>query len=118
MHEVLGVILTLIVAIHLGLNFRWVKAITLKVFDKNVNYKIKITYCINVLLAVLVCIIFISGILISVTIFTNISTVNRSVWAFIHRKAAFITFILTIIHASLNIKMIKYHCKNIYKFAK
>lgn len=118
MHEVLGIIVTLLVIIHLALNFSWVKAITLKIFDKNLNYKIKITYCINVLLAILVCIIFISGILVSVTIFTNISTANRGTWAFIHRKAALITFILIIVHALLNIKMIKSHCKKMYKLVK
>lgn len=118
MHEVLGIIVTLFVIIHLALNFSWVKAITLKIFDKNLNYKIKITYCINVLLAILVCIIFISGILVSVTIFTNISTANRGTWAFIHRKAALITFILIIVHALLNIKMIKSHCKKMYKLVK
>lgn len=118
MHEVLGIIVTLFVIIHLVLNFSWVKAITLKIFDKNLNYKIKITYWINVLLAILVCIIFISGILVSVTIFTNISTANRGTWAFIHRKAALITFILIIVHALLNIKMIKGHCKKMYKIVK
>ena len=118
MHEVLGIIVTLFVIIHLVLNFSWVKAITLKIFDKNLNYKIKITYWINVLLAILVCTIFISGILVSVTIFTNISTANRGTWAFIHRKAALITFILIIVHALLNIKMIKGHCKKMYKIVK
>ena len=118
MHEVVGIIVTLLVIIHLALNFSWVKAITLKIFDKNLNYKIRITYCINVLLAILVCIIFISGILVSVTILTNISTANRGTWAFIHRKAALITFILIIVHALLNIKMIKSHCKKMYKIVK
>ena len=117
-HEVLGIIVTLFVIVHLALNFSWVKAITLKIFDKNLNYKIRITYCINVLLAILVCIIFISGILVSVTIFTNISTTNRGTWAFIHRKASFITFILMIVHALLNIKMIKSHCKRMYKIVR
>lgn len=118
MHEVVGIIVTLLVIIHLALNFSWVKAITVKIFDKNLNYKIKITYWINVLLVILACIVFISGILVSVTIFTNISTANRGTWAFIHRKAALAIFILIIIHALLNIKMIKSHCKKMYKIVK
>ncbi|WP_243145244.1 DUF4405 domain-containing protein, partial [Clostridium neonatale] len=75
-------------------------------------------YIINAILAVLVFIVFVSGILVSVTIFTNISTVNRAVWAIIHRKAALLMFILIIAHALLNIKMIKSHCKRICNLKK
>lgn len=118
MHEVLGIFVTLLVIVHLALNFSWVKNITLKIFDKNLNNKIRRMYIINAILAVLVFIVFVSGILVSVTIFTNISTVNRAVWAIIHRKAALLMFILIIAHALLNIKMIKSHCKRICNLKK
>ncbi len=116
MHEVLGIVVTLLVAIHLALNFSWVKNVTTKIFDKNMNNKMRRLYCTNVILTLLVLIVFVSGILVSVTIFTNISAINRSVWVLVHKRSAILLVITIAIHILFNIKMIKAYCKKMCKY--
>ncbi len=115
MHEVFGIIVGIIVIVHVILNRKWIKGITVKVFNNNTNKKIKILYGVNLLLGLSFFSALISGILVSVTILTNISVFNRDLWAMIHRKSALITFILIVIHVVMNYKMIKAYCINLYK---
>lgn len=116
MHEVFGIIITLLVAIHLVLNFSWVKNVTAKILDKNMNGRIKRLYCINMVLILLTLIVFVSGILVSVTIITSISVVSRSAWILVHKRSAILLLITIVIHILSNIKMIKAHCKKLCKY--
>lgn len=116
MHEVFGIVVTLLVAIHLVLNFSWVKNMTTKILNKNMNSKMRRLYCINVILILLTLIVFVSGILVSVTIITNISAVNRSAWILVHKRSAILLVITIAIHILFNIKIIKAHCKKMCKY--
>ena len=117
-HEVLGIVLTLLVIGHLALNFNWFKNIFKKLFNKNISSKIRVSYFINIILGLLVLVIFISGILISVTIFKDISSTNRQAWAFIHRKASLIALILCLVHVYLHMNFIKSYLIRMFKCKK
>nr|WP_207758122.1 DUF4405 domain-containing protein [Clostridium botulinum] len=117
-HEILGIVLTLLVIGHLALNFNWFKNIFKKLFNKNISSKTRVSYFINIILGLLVLVIFISGILISVTIFKDISSTNRQAWAFIHRKASLIALILCLVHVYLHMNFIKSYLIRMFKCKK
>lgn len=110
MHEVLGCVLGAVVMLHLLLNINWIKSITLRIFDKKLNNKVRSVYAMNLLLLIMFVIVLVSGILVSVTILTNIRTGNRMFYAVVHRKSALITFILVIVHGVMHGRMLKGHC--------
>lgn len=110
MHEVVGCVLGAALMLHLLLNINWIKSITLRIFDKKLNNKVRSAYAINLLLLIMFVIVFVSGIVVSVTILTNIRTDNRTFYAVVHRKSALITFILAIVHVVMHGRIIKGYC--------
>lgn len=64
-HEVSGLIILAIILIHLILNRKWIKAITKKIFSKEIRLRTKILYSVDLLLLIFFIIIIITGILIS-----------------------------------------------------
>lgn len=106
LHEKLGISILILVCIHLILNYKWIKGVTGKLFDKNMKPIVKISYCLNVLLCLLILLIVISGIMISVTIFTHISTENRLLWANVHKIASLLAFICISIHVGMHWRFI------------
>ena len=115
LHEKLGLIILGLVILHIILNYRWVKGMALRIFDTKLNLVTKISVVLNLVLAILTVLLVVSGILISVTIFTNIAAENRELWANIHKKSALLLFICISIHIGLHWKMIMYGFKNMFK---
>ena len=115
LHEKLGLIILGLVILHIILNYRWVKGMALRIFDTKLNLVTKISVILNVILAVLTILLVVSGILISVTIFTDIAAENRELWANIHKKSALLLFICISVHVGLHWKMIMFGFKNMFK---
>ena len=115
LHEKLGLIILGLVILHIILNYRWVKGMALRIFDTKLNLVTKISVILNVILAVLTILLVVSGILISVTIFTDIAAENRDLWANIHKKSSLLLFICISVHVGLHWKMIMFGFKNMFK---
>lgn len=118
LHEKLGISILVLVCIHLILNYKWIKGITIRLFDKKLKPIIKISYVLNVILCALILLIVASGMLVSVTIFTHISAENRALWADIHKIASLFAFICISIHVGLHWNMIMAGFKKIFKIKK
>jgi len=71
-HEVAGLIVGVLVLVHCGLNWRWIKAVTLKVFSNETTIKTKITYITDLLLLICVGVIIVTGIFISKVVFSGL----------------------------------------------
>ncbi|MGN1342192.1 MAG: hypothetical protein ACI4VL_03070, partial [Bacilli bacterium] len=67
LHERLGIIILGLVILHIALNYKWIKGVLLRIFDKKLNLVTKISVILNILLAILTVLLIVSGILVSVT---------------------------------------------------
>lgn len=105
-HEVGGLIAMGIFVIHVGLNFNWVKSISKRIFSKNLPVKTRIGYIVNVLLLLAMGFIGLSGVLISKTILTGISS-QSIIWKIGHQSVAGFALILVGIHLGLHWGFIK-----------
>lgn len=103
-HELLGIIFTIVVFIHLAFNFKWIKSIT-RNFN-NVKPKIKLLYIINIVVFISYFIAIITGILISRYIFLFISS-SFFLTNTLHNISSYISLILTFVHLLLHYKEIK-----------
>lgn len=115
LHEILGLWILIFVIIHNLLNFKWIKSVSKKLFDESLNTRTKISCYLNMILAVLVTVTVVSGLLVSVTIFRNITTENRELWANVHKISALLTFIGISIHVGLHWKMIMHAFRTMFK---
>lgn len=113
-HEKLGLIIGGLVILHLILNYRWIKGMAPRIFDKKLNFATKFSVILNVLLAVLTLLVIISGMLISVTIFKGIAVENRQLWSIIHKNSSLLIFICISIHIGLHWKMIMYGFRRLF----
>ncbi|WP_244833828.1 DUF4405 domain-containing protein [Clostridium sp. BJN0001] len=105
-HEVFGIVLLFIFIIHVLLNAKWVASITKKLFSKTIKFKTKLCYLIDILLFIAAIFIVLSGIFISKTILTNISS-NNMIWKIGHTSVAAFALILLGIHIGLHYSFIK-----------
>ena len=109
-HEIAGIGLFVLFAIHCLLNVKWITAISKRFFSKSLSLKIRINYIINLLLAITFILIIISGISTSQVLFP---TDNKdSVWRGIHHFCAAVSIILVGIHLGLHWPFI---CKMVEK---
>ncbi|MDO5517045.1 MAG: DUF4405 domain-containing protein [Clostridium sp.] len=115
MHEKLGILIFALVCMHLILNYKWIKAMTGRIFDKNLKPIMKISYALNMILCLLILLVIVSGMMISVTIFTQISWGNRALWANVHKIASLSAFICISIHVGMHWKYIMSGFKRMFK---
>lgn len=115
LHEKLGLLILGLVILHIALNYKWVKGMAFRIFDKKLNTATKISVVLNMVLAVLSVLLIVSGILVSVTIFKDIAAENRQLWAIIHKRAGLLLFVCIAIHIGLHWKMIMFGFKNMFK---
>jgi len=66
-HEILGITLGILILLHIGLNFKWIKQVTQNL--KKVNIKTKIMYVVDIFIMLIYFVAIICGILISDKIF-------------------------------------------------
>lgn len=113
-HEIGGLVVCGLFVIHMLLNYKWIIGITKKIFDKGLKFKTRLGYMINLLLLLIMAFIAISGILISKTIFTSISS-NNMIFKVGHQVVAGYGIILVGIHIGLHWNFIKSYIKKIIR---
>ena len=105
-HERLGIILLVIFAIHLILNYKWVKAVSRNILNKKMTKKQINSYIVFIILTISALVAVVSGVLVSVTMLHSISFANRAIMVIIHRLSALILFISIIVHIGMHGKYI------------
>lgn len=114
LHEILGLGLGIGVIVHLLLNYKWIIAISKKIFSKDISNRTRFMYVINIILLICMLLITIGGILISKTILTNVNSQNHGLWKGIHVAASNIALIVIGIHLGLNLNWIRGMTKKIF----
>jgi len=104
-HEVLGIAIFLMFFVHVAVNYKWIVAVTKKLFNGKFTLS-KLKYILNFLLFIAVIITAVSGILIAKEILTIFNTDNFPLWIFIHALSAYISLAIISIHIGLHWKMI------------
>lgn len=105
-HEVTGLVICATFTIHMLLNSKWISAVIKRFFSKELSAKVRLNSIIDLLLLLSFIFIAISGILISQTILTGISSGN-AIWKISHQAVAGFSLILLGIHMGLHWNFIK-----------
>lgn len=103
-HELLGLIIAGVFIYHLILNRKWIKGITIRLFDKAIKLKTKVMYWLDVIIAVSMGLTTISGILISQVILKQLASDNTQFWYNIHASSSYISLILISVHIGMHWK--------------
>lgn len=101
-HEIAGLCLGGVFIIHIGLNWRWVKQVTLNILKKKMAIKTRIGYVVDLLLLGAIGYIIISGIIISKVLFPNINVGNEMFFESTHISVAYAALLLVGIHLGLH----------------
>lgn len=113
-HELGGLFVCALFLFHKLLNWKWIVAVSKKIFIKNLNIKTRLGYIIDFLLLISVTAILVSGIFISKLLFRNIDSQGLP-WQMIHYFASAVSLILVGIHVGLHwgfvMSMFKKHIK-------
>lgn len=115
-HEIGGLVVCGLFVVHMLLNYKWIIGVTKKLFSKGLKFKTRLGYIINVLLLLIMAFIGVSGILISKTIFTNISS-NNIFWKIGHQVVSGYGIILVGIHIGLHWDFLRSHFKKFIKIS-
>lgn len=105
-HEIAGLAVGFAVLIHIALNWRWVKNVTLSIFNKKIALKTRIGYILNILLLLDIAVIIISGIFISKVLFPGIMIQNNFFNQRTHIASAYLGLALIGIHLGLHWKWV------------
>ena len=105
-HEVGGLAVCGLFLIHKILNWDWIAAVTKKLFSKTLPAKTRLGYIVDFLFLAAVILIAVSGMLISKTILTGISSQDMA-WKIRHYFASSVALILLGIHIGLHWPFIK-----------
>ena len=107
LHEILGLLIFFLFLFHNVFNFKWIKAITTKLINKNIMLKTKIMYVVDVILLVLVVLNVYTGILISKYTLTTITANNIPLTSDLHHIFAYLLISMLIVHVGLHWKQIR-----------
>jgi len=114
-HEIAGLVIGGVFFIHVLLNGRWVKNVTLKLFDSKLPFKVKFNYFLNLLLLVTMAFVIVSGIFISRVVFPSINIGNEQWFKVTHMSVSYLALVLVAIHVGLHWNWVVNTCKNIMK---
>jgi hypothetical protein len=114
-HEVAGTAIGAAFIIHMALNWRWVKQVTLKIFSSKLSIKTRIGYIVNVLLLVTMSFTIISGIAISKSLFVNLKFGNTIFFKVAHTSVPYLALILIGIHLGLHWTWVMNMFKRVFK---
>ncbi|MFT8312473.1 MAG: DUF4405 domain-containing protein [Sporolactobacillus sp.] len=101
-HEIAGLVFAVMFFTHVLLNLSWVKNVTIKLFDKNLPWKARGNYALNLLLLISMSFIIFSGIIISRVVFPNINLGNEEWFKSAHIAFSFLTLIVVGIHIGIH----------------
>ncbi|MFA6941212.1 MAG: DUF4405 domain-containing protein [Clostridiaceae bacterium] len=115
-HEIAGLTIGLAFIIHIIINFKWVKQITIKFFNSKMKLKTRIGYILDLLLLIDMALIIGTGISISKVLFSGIfkSAGNQS----LHISLSYIALLLIGIHIGLHWGWVINVFKNTFKISK
>jgi hypothetical protein len=102
-HEYVGLGIYLLFIIHLVYNYKWIKNVSKRIFDKSLGMRIKVMYAVDLLLLVAFLLIGLSGIMISHIIF---HLEKMPLWRQVHTVGSAISVILLAVHIGLHGNMI------------
>lgn len=102
-HEIFGITITLLIIIHLILNFKWIKNITKNI--KKVKSQTKILYAVDILTFFSYFVTIVAGILISTSIF-NFKTSYNPYLMFIHHITGRLSLSLMLVHFDFHLNRI------------
>lgn len=100
-HEIGGLFLCCFILIHKLLNWKWIVAVSKKIFSKDLAFKLRFSYIIDFLLLISMTTILVSGISISKVVFTGISLPGGN-FKVLHYFASALSLILVGIHIGLH----------------
>ncbi|WP_328805486.1 DUF4405 domain-containing protein [Paenibacillus apii] len=101
-HEIAGIAIGIAILTHIGLNLNFVKKITLRLFDKNLPSKTRLSYGLNVLLLLSMIFVIFSGLVISRVVLPNFQFGNERWFSVSHMSIAYLTLALIGIHVGLH----------------
>jgi len=104
-HQIAGLAIGVAFIIHIALNRKWVKQVTLKLFSSKINFKTKFGYILDVILLLCFAFIIISGILISKVEFP---------FKMLHISISYIALLLVGVHIGLHWSWVMNVFKNIF----
>lgn len=108
-HMISGVVFVIFILVHMILNRKWIYNISMRLFDKKINFRTKLSYIISLILFVLIILILFSGVYI-----IKEKTYDRVMfWKMVHFGASYLSIALIGIHIGLYWKWIM----NIFKKA-
>jgi hypothetical protein len=99
-HEIGGLFVGFLVLVHLVLNRKWVASVSGKILSKNLAFKLRFGYIMNMLLLISMVLVIVSGIFISKVVFRGL-TMSGENWKMIHYASA-ASLVLVGIHLGLH----------------
>lgn len=114
-HEVAGLAIGAIILVHCGLNWKWIKGVTLKFFNKGIPFKTRLGYIVDILLLINVIVIIVTGIFISKTIFSGLNFGGAHSYKLLHVASSYFSLILIGVHLGLHWNWVMIMFKRIVK---
>lgn len=102
-HEIFGIVISVLIVIHLILNFRWIKNITKNI--KKVKNQTRLLYFVDILTFFSYLVTIVIGILISISIF-NFSTSYNPYLMLMHHITGRLSLSLMLLHLGLHLNRI------------
>lgn len=110
-HEMAGLFFAGAYLTHILLNVRWVKKVTLKMFDRSLSWRLRVSYIFNFTLLISMTFIIVSGIMVSRVVFPNIHVGNEGWFKMTHISVSFLVLALIGIHVGLHWQWVVNMCK-------
>lgn len=114
LHEIIGIAIGGVVLVHCGLNFKWIKAITSKLFSKDIKLRTRIIYILDVALLIDILAIIISGLSISRVVCPWLRLSWLPNLKGVHMFASYLILMIIGIHLGLHWKWVMNTFKKIF----
>jgi hypothetical protein len=113
-HEIAGLAVGFAFILHMLLNWRWIKQVTLELFSNKIPGKTKFGYILNVLLLLVMGYVVVSGVLVSKYLFPNLRFGNEMFLKSTHISLSYFTLLLLGIHLGLHWDWVMKMCKRMF----
>lgn len=105
-HEIAGVAMGGAILTHILLNWRWVAKVTVKLLDRKLPFRTRLSYVLNLLLLASMGLVIVSGLFISRVVFPNLRFGNESWFKMAHMSVSYLVLILVAVHIGLHWKWV------------
>ncbi|MFB6468303.1 DUF4405 domain-containing protein [Cytobacillus sp. Hz8] len=114
-HEIAGLVISGAFLTHILLNMKWIKNVTLKLFNRELPRRTRFSFLLNLLLLVTMTTIILTGIFISRVVFPNLNIGNERWLRGLHLIASYFTLIILAIHIGVHWNWVINVCKRLFK---